>query len=116
MVFIIEEAKEAIIDFSQAIANVLQLYFDLISYQYKPIQYNTLNVMFSNSQLSKLQSGRKTGTEVTLKLPLNVFGDSNDENKFLHKLSLTNTKVSRLCKTFADKSSANIKLSKDPFA
>ena len=31
---------------------------------------------------------------------------------FLHKLLLTNAQVSRLCKTFANNSTANIKLSK----
>ena len=30
-------------------------------------QYNTLNVKLSNSQLNKLKSGTKNGTEVTLK-------------------------------------------------
>ena len=38
-------------------------------------------------------------------------GGSNDENNFLHKL-LTNTQVSKLCKAFANSSSANVKLSK----
>ena len=52
-------------------------------------QYNTLNVKVSN-----LQSGIKNGTEVTLKISLNVVGDSNDENNF------------------PPNSSANIKLSK----
>ena len=47
-----------------------------------------------------------------MKLSSNVIGDSNDENNFPHKLSLTNTQVSRLCKAFANNSSANIKLSK----
>ena len=47
-------------------------------------QYTILNVKISNSQLNKLRSGIKTGTEVTLKLSSN--GDSNDENNFLHKL------------------------------
>ena len=47
-----------------------------------------------------------------MKLSSTVFGDSNDENNFLHKLSLTNTQVSRLCKAFGNNSSANIKLSK----
>ena len=42
----------------------------------------------------------------------NVFGDSNDENNFLHKLLLTNIQVSRLRKAFANGSSANIKLTK----
>ena len=53
----------------------------------------------------------KNRTKVTLKLSSNVVGDSNDENTFLHKL-LTNTQVLRLCKAFANGSSANIKLSK----
>ena len=66
----------------------------------------------SNSQLNKLKSGPKNGTEVTLKLSPNVAGDSNDEKNFRHKLLLTNTQVSRLRKAFANGSSANIKLSK----
>ena len=35
-------------------------------------QYNTLNVKLSNFQLNKLKSGMKNGTEVTLKISLNV--------------------------------------------
>ena len=31
-------------------------------------QYNTLNVKLSNSQLNKLKSGMKDGTEVILKI------------------------------------------------
>ena len=49
---------------------------------------------------------------MTLKISSNIIGDSNDENNFLHKLLLPNTQVSRLCKAFANNSSANIKLSK----
>ena len=75
-------------------------------------QYKTLNVKLSNTQLSKLKSGIKNGAEITLKISLNVVGDSDDENNFLHKLLITNTQVSRLCKTFPNGSSANIKLSK----
>ena len=75
-------------------------------------QYNMLNLKLCNLQLSKLKSGVKNGTEVTLKLSSNVVGDSNDENNFLHKLSLTNTHVSKLHKVFANGLSANIKLSK----
>ena len=74
--------------------------------------YNILNIKLSNSQLSKLKSGIRIGTEVTLKLPSNVVGHSNDENNFPHKLLLTNTQVSSLRKAFANGSSANIKLSK----
>ena len=72
-------------------------------------QYNILNVKLCNSQLNKLKSGIKNGTEVTLKLLSNVVGDANDENNFPHKLLITNTQVSKLCK---NNSSANIKLSK----
>ena len=73
---------------------------------------NTLNVNLSNSQLNKLKSGIKDGTEVTLKLSSNVVVNSNDEINFPHKLLLTNRQVSRLRKAFEKSSSANIKLSK----
>ena len=46
------------------------------------------------------------------KISSNVVGDSNDENNFPHKLLSPNTQVSRLCKAFANGSSANIKFSK----
>ena len=61
-------------------------------------QYNTLNVKLSNSQLTKLKSGTKNGTEVTLKLSSNVVDAFNDKNNFPHKFSLTNTQVSKLRK------------------
>ena len=64
----------------------------------------------SNLQLNKLKFGIKTRTEVTLKLSSNVVGDSNDENNFQLKLLLPNTQVLRLCKAFANGSSANTKL------
>ena len=62
-------------------------------------QYNTLNVTFFDSQLNKLKSGIKYGAKVILVT-------------FPRKLLLINTQVSRLCQAFANKSSANIKLSK----
>ena len=65
-------------------------------------QYNTLNVKLSNSQLNKLKTTIKNGTKVTLNLPSNIAGDSNDENNFPHKLLLTNTQVSKLHKAFAN--------------
>ena len=40
-----------------------------------------------------------------------MINDSNDEINFPHKLLSTNMQVSRLRKAFANKSSANIKLS-----
>ena len=72
-------------------------------------QYNAYNVKLCNSQVNKLKSGIKNGTEVTLKNFSNVVDDSNDENDFLHKLLLTNTQVLKLHEAFADGSSANIK-------
>ena len=74
-------------------------------------QYNTLNVKLSNSQLNKLKSEIKNGTEVTLNLSSNLIGSSNDETNFPHKLLLTKTQVSKVCKAFANGSSANIKFS-----
>ena len=65
-------------------------------------QYNTLNVKLSNWKFNKLKSGTKNGTEVTLKIFSNVFGDSDDENIFLQKL----------CKVPANNSSANAESSK----
>ena len=74
------------------------------------IQYNTLNIKLSNSQLDKLKTGLKNGTEVTFKISSNVVCDSNDENNFHQKLLLTETQVSKLCKAFVSNSSANMKL------
>ena len=66
----------------------------------------------SNSQFNNLKYGIKNGTEVSLKISSNVAGDSNDQNNFPYKLLLTNAQVSRLCKSFANNSSVNKKLSK----
>ena len=63
-------------------------------------QYNTLNVKLFNSQLNKLKSGIKNGTEVTWKISSNMVGDSNADNNFLHKLLLINIKVSKLHTAF----------------
>ena len=54
-------------------------------------QDNTLNVKLSNSQLNKLKTGIKNGTEVTLNLSINVIGDSNGAINLPHKLLLTDT-------------------------
>ena len=56
-------------------------------------QYSTLNIKLSNSQINKLKSGIKNGTEVTLKLSSNVVGDSNYVKNFLQKLLLTNKQI-----------------------
>ena len=78
-------------------------------------EYKILNVELSNSQFKELKPGIKFNTEIPLKLSSNVFGNSNDDNNIPHKFLLTNTQVSRLCKAFANNSSANIKLSETHF-
>ena len=52
-----------------------------------------LNVKLSNSQLDKLKSGIKNGTQLTLNFSSNAVGESNDETKFPHTLILTSTQV-----------------------
>ena len=73
-------------------------------------QYNSLNVKLSNSQLNKLNSAIKNGTEVVLKLLSSKVGD--DETNSPHKLLLTNRKVANVRKAFANYFSTNIKSSK----
>ena len=75
-------------------------------------QYNSLNVKLSNSQLNKLKSAIKNGTDVILRLSSNMIGNSDDEANFPHKLLLINRQVSSLRKAFANHTSADIKLSK----
>ena len=75
-------------------------------------QHNTWNVKLSNSQLNKLKSEIKNGTQVTINLSSNAVGQSNDETNSPHKLLLTNTQVSKICKAFTIGSSTNVKLSK----
>ena len=65
-------------------------------------QYNTLNVKLSNPQLNKLIKDRN---KVNLIFSSNIM---NDENNFLHKLLLTNTQISKLCKAFSNGSSNKI--------
>ena len=72
-------------------------------------QYNSLNVKLSNSQLNELKSVIKNKTEVVLRLSSNIIGDN--ETNFPHQLLLTNRQVSSIRKSFANNSSADIKLS-----
>ena len=62
-------------------------------------QYNILNVKFTTYKL-------KSGIKKVLNLSSNVIGGSNDKHNFPHKL-LLDTKVSKLCQTFENGSSAN---------
>ena len=75
-------------------------------------QYNSLNVKLSNSQLHKLKSAIKNETEVVLRLPSNIIGNSDDKLNFSHELLLTNRQVANLRKAFANNLSTDVKLSK----
>ena len=55
-------------------------------------QYNSLNVELSNSQINKLKSAIKNGTNVILRLSSNMVGNSNNEANCPHPLLLTNRK------------------------
>ena len=74
------------------------------------IQYNSLNVKLSNSQINKLKSAIKDKTEVFLRLSSNMIGDN--ETNFPHKLLLYIKQVANLCKALANNLSSNFKLSK----
>ena len=66
----------------------------------------------SNSKINKLKSGIKNNTQVTINLPSNVIGESNDETNCPYELFLTIVQVSEICKALANGSSGNIKFSK----
>ena len=74
------------------------------------MQYSSLNVRLSNSQLDKSISEIKNETEVVLRLSSNMIGDN--ESKFPHKLLITNRQVTNLHNAFASYLSTDIKLSK----
>ena len=72
-------------------------------------QYNSLNVKLSNSQLNKLKSAIKNESEEVLRLSLNII--VNNENNFPPRLLLADRQVLNIRKSFANNSSANMKLS-----
>ena len=79
MFFIIDEAKETVLDFSKGTLKVLWMQFrwiSLILINIKMTQYNSLNVRLSNSQLNKFKSAIKNETEVVLRLSSNMIGDN----------------------------------------
>ena len=75
-------------------------------------KYNSLNVKSSNSQLNKVKSAIKNGTDVVLRSSSNMVGNSDDETNFPHKLLLTNRQTLILGKVFNNHTSADIKFSK----
>ena len=81
-----KKRKKTVFDFSKGTIKVFSFIFC-----FNITQYNTLNGKLSNSQINKLKSGIKNGTEVTLNISSNIVGGSNDEDNFPHNLLLTNT-------------------------
>ena len=71
-----------------------------------------MNVKLSNSQLNKLKSAVKNGTDVVLRLSSNMVGNSDDETNFPHKLLSTNGHTLSLRIAFNNHTSADIKFSK----
>ena len=76
------------------------------------IQYNSLNVKLSNSQLSKLKPPIKNENDAVLRISSNMVGNSNDNTNFPHELLLTNRQVENIRKAFSNHLSTDIKLSK----
>ena len=74
-------------------------------------QYNSLNVTLSNSQLHKLKSAIKDGTDIILRLSSNMVDNSDDEANFPHKLWLTNRQTLSLRKAFNNHTSADVNFS-----
>ena len=69
---------------------------------------NSVNVKLSDSQLEKLNSTTKKGA-VTLRLPINLIGNGNNDTNFLIKLSIPVRQVSNIRKEFANNFAINIK-------
>ena len=59
-------------------------------------QYNSLNLMLSNSQHNKLKPAIKIETEITLRQSSSMISKSDDETNFPHKLLPTNRQVATL--------------------
>lgn len=67
----------------------------------KVYKYFENRCFFSNDlQLEKLKSATKIVAGVILRLLSKIIGTPN-ENRFSHKLLVTDTKVKNLCETFA---------------
>ena len=74
-------------------------------------QYNSLNIKLSNSQLNKLKSTIKNESDVVLRISSSVFGNSNDNTNFPHKLLLTDRQVANIRKAFSNNLSRDVKFS-----
>ena len=74
------------------------------------IEYHSVKVSLSDSQLDKLKSATKNVKGVTLKLSLDIIG--TDETNFPCNVLWTDRKVASFCKAFVNNSSRVIELSK----
>ena len=72
-------------------------------------QYNSLNVKLSDSQLNKLKSAMKNESDVVLRIPSSMVGNSNDNTNFPHKLLLTDRQVANINKAFTNNLSRDVK-------
>ena len=61
-------------------------------------------------QLNQLKPEKKNSTQVAITLSANIIGD--DGTKFSYTLLITNTQFLKICKTSANVSAVNKKLSK----
>ena len=75
-------------------------------------EYNSLNVKLSDLRLNKLKSAIKNETNVTLRISLNMVGNSNNNTNFPHKLLLTNRQIANIRKAFSNNLSTDVKFSK----
>ena len=76
------------------------------------VQYNSLNVKLSNSQLNNLRSAIKNKSDVVLRVSSNMIGNLDDETNFPDKLLLTNRQILNLRRALASQTSTDVKLSK----
>ena len=72
------------------------------------VEYNTVNVKLSNSQLNKLKRAVKNKQGTTLRMNARMF----NENNLPHKLFLTQRQATKLRNAIENNMSTDIKLSK----
>ena len=73
------------------------------------VEYNTVNVKLSNSQLNKLKNDVKNKPGTTLRMNVKMFNGNNLD----HELFLTTRKTTKLRNAIENSMSTDIKLSKD---
>ena len=72
------------------------------------VEYNTVNVKLSNSQLNKLENSVKNKQGTTLRMNARMF----NENNLPHELLLTTRQTTKLRNAIENNMSTDIKLSK----